>query len=233
MTEVIPAILVNNYKELKDKIRKFVGISNIVQIDVCDGSFVPSVSWPLNEEGENDTLPIIEEEEGLPFWDELNFEFDLMIDKSYEYFDFFAKLGAKRIVFHIKENEIENLRDFIEGIDEFSRENIEIGVAVGENLKINQVRSLINTIDFIQCMGIKKIGYQGEKFEEETLETIKELKKLYPEITISVDGGVNEESAPLLVEAGADRLVIGSALDKTSNPEFKIKEFRKLEPKNG
>ncbi len=232
MIEVVPAILVNNYKELKDKIKRFVGISDMVQIDVCDGSFVPSISWPLNEEGQNDTFPILEEKEGLPFWDRLNFEFDLMIEKSYECFDFFVKLGAKRIIFHIRENEIENLRDSIEGIDEFFRENIEIGIAIGSNLSLEKIKPLINVVDFIQCMGINKIGYQGQPFNEEILKTIRELKKLYPEITLSVDGGVNEESAPLLVEAGVSRLVIGSALDRTSNLHSKIKEFENIRTRN-
>ncbi|HQO71097.1 MAG TPA: hypothetical protein PLH90_02145, partial [Candidatus Paceibacterota bacterium] len=83
MIEVIPAILVDNYKELQTKISKFVGLSEMVQIDVCDGSFVPSVSWPMNKKDRDSILPIIDEEEGLPSWDKLDFEFDLMIEKSY------------------------------------------------------------------------------------------------------------------------------------------------------
>jgi len=228
MIEVIPAILVDNYKELQTKISKFVGLSEMVQIDVCDGSFVPSVSWPMNKKDRDSILPIIDEEEGLPSWDKLDFEFDLMIEKSYEHFDFFAKLGAKRIIFHIKENDILNLRDFLEGIDMYFRENIEIGLAISSEIDLEKIKTLINRVDFIQCMGIRKIGFQGQPFEEKIIDKIKEIKRIYPDIKISVDGGVNEKSAPYLIEAGADRLVIGTALDQALDIKSKIREFENL-----
>jgi len=228
MTEVIPAILVDNYQELRDKLSRFVDLSQIVQIDVCDGSFVPSTSWPMGKKDRDSILPIIDEEEGLPFWEKLDFEFDLMIEKSYEHFDFFAKLGAKRIVFHIRENEIENFKNFLDGIDIYFRENIEIGLAIGIETDLDKIKALINRVDFIQCMGIRRIGFQGEPFDEEIIEKIKEIKNLYPEMRISVDGGVNENSAPHLVEAGVERLVIGSALDQAFDLRSKIKEFENL-----
>jgi len=229
MIEVIPAILVNDLEELQNKLSRFVGISKMVQIDVCDGHFVPSVSWPMNKKDQSSVLPILDEEEGLPFWDKLDFEFDLMIEKSYEYFDFFSKLGAKRMVFHIKENDIENFQDFLDGVDIYFRENIEIGLAIGSRADLEKIKTLINRVDFIECMGIKKIGFQGEPFDKNILEKIKELKKNYPDIKVNVDGGVNEETAPILIEAGADRLVIGSALNKALDLKSKIEEFERLE----
>ncbi len=229
MIEVIPAILVNDLEELQNKLSRFVGISKMVQIDVCDGHFVPSVSWPMNKKDQSSVLPILDEEEGLPFWDKIDFEFDLMIEKSYEQFDFFYKLGAKRMVFHIKENDIENFQDFLDGIDIYFRENIEIGLAIGAEVDLEKIKTLINRVDFIQCMGIKRIGFQGEPFDKNILEKIKELKKNYPDIKISIDGGVNEETASSLIEAGADRLVIGSALNKAFDLKSKIEEFERLE----
>jgi ribulose-phosphate 3-epimerase len=228
MIEVIPAILVDNFEELGNRISRLVGVSNMVQIDVCDGSFVTSVSWPMNKRDQSSILPIIDEEEGLPFWDKIDFEFDLMIEKSYEQFDFFYKLGAKRIIFHIKENDILNFQDFLDGIDIYFRENIEIGLAIGAEVDLEKIKTLINRVDFIQCMGIKRIGFQGEPFDKNILEKIKELKKNYPDIKISIDGGVNEETASSLIEAGADRLVIGSALNKAFDLKSKIKEFEDL-----
>lgn len=61
-------------------------------------------------------------------------------------------------------------------------------------------------------MGIEKIGFQAQPFDVRVLENVKKIKEIYPSILISIDGGVNLQSAPMLVEAGADRLVVGSAL---------------------
>jgi pentose-5-phosphate-3-epimerase len=68
MTEVIPAILAKNFEELREKISRVVSISRFVQIDICDGVFVPSISWPMQPSDEESTSLILGEEEGLPYW---------------------------------------------------------------------------------------------------------------------------------------------------------------------
>ena len=83
-------------------------------------------------------------------------------------------------------------------------------------------------VDFVQCMGIANIGFQGEEFDERVLNQIKELRSQYKELIISVDGSVNEITAPLLVKAGANRLVIGSAVMNSYDVRETIKEFENL-----
>ena len=61
-------------------------------------------------------------------------------------------------------------------------------------------------------MGIEKIGYQGQPFDERVIDQVKALRKEYPELIISVDGGVSFDTAPRLIEAGANRLVVGSVI---------------------
>jgi len=78
-------------------------------------------------------------------------------------------------------------------------------------------------------MGIEHIGFQGEPFNEKVIEQIKNLKEKYPDLIISVDGSVNENTAPLLVEAGATRLIIGSALNESYDVEETIREFEELD----
>jgi ribulose-phosphate 3-epimerase len=68
-------------------------------------------------------------------------------------------------------------------------------------------------------MGIHDIGSQGQPFDTEVLERIKHLKNLFPELIISIDGSVNEKTIPLLLEAGADRFVSGSAILNDENPK--------------
>jgi len=77
-------------------------------------------------------------------------------------------------------------------------------------------------------MGIEHDGKQGEPFDERAIDHIKELRKTYPELIISIDGSVNESTAPLLVEAGANRLIVGSALLHSLDMRETIRELENL-----
>lgn len=229
MTEVIPAILANNFEELREGLAKVVSLTKIVQIDICDGKFVNSTSWPMSAGDESSIESILHEEEGLPFWDSLDFEFDLMVINAHTQFEFFTRLGAKRIVFHIEaELDKTKFKEFLEGLDMYVRENIEIGVAINTTTPVSELDLVISNVDFVQCMGIEHDGHQGEPFDERVLSQIKELRKRYPEIIISVDGSVNETTAPLLVEAGADRLIVGSALLHSYDMRETMQELQSL-----
>lgn len=228
MTEIIPAVLAKDYNDLRQKIANVVNITNIVQIDICDGKFVESISWPMNKDDIESTSKILEEEEGLPYWENLDFEFDLMVKDAIKQFDFFVRLGAKRIIFHLEaENELE-LKEFIDSIDPYTRENLEIGIAINTTTKIEKLFPYINSIDFVQCMGIENIGFQGEPFDERVINQIKGLKEKYSDLIVSVDGSVNEDTAPLLVEAGASRLVVGSVLMRSFDVRETMKELEGL-----
>ena len=70
----------------------------------------------------------------------------------------------------------------------------------------------IEQLDFVQFMGIAEIGFQGSTFSESVFAKIEDLRNRYPELIISVDGGVNLEVAKRLVETGVNRIVVGSAI---------------------
>ncbi len=231
MAEIIPAILPKNYEDLKNKIALVRGVVPIVQIDICDGIFVPSKTWPFSTEGINDYNfhRILNEEEGMPFWEDIDFELDLMVSDAVENFDIYSKLGAKRIVFHIEAvGDLKEFKNFLEGMDIYVREMIQIGIALNIETSLEQIFPLINDVDFVQCMGIDKVGFQGQEFNEKVFEDIKILKEKFPDLEISVDGGIDFENAPALVSAGATRLIIGSAIFKTDDIIETIEEFRNL-----
>jgi len=229
MIEIIPAVLAQNYDDLREKISRFSNYAKIIQIDMCDGKFVPSYSWPMQTKDEASVQNILNEEDGLPAWDHVDFEFDLMIKNVHTQFEFFTRLGAKRLVFHLEAEDKEQFIEFLESMDPYWRDNLEIGLAINTNTDINEISPFINLIDFVQCMGIEHIGFQGEPFNEKVIEQIKNLKEKYPDLIISVDGSVNENTAPLLVEAGATRLIIGSALNESYDVEETIREFEELD----
>ena len=232
--EIIPAILPKNYEDMKNKIALVRGLVPLVQIDICDGSFVKNTTWPFSTGGNEDynLQKILREEEGMPFWEDIDFELDLMVSDAVENFDIYTKLGPKRLIFHIEAQEIEgnleDFKDFLEGIDVYIRDSIEIGVAINTTTDISKIFPIVNSVDFVQCMGIGQIGFQGQDFDERVLEQIKKLKEKFADLIISVDGGVTLNTAPALVSAGASRLVAGSAIFNTDDIIERIEEFRNL-----
>lgn len=237
MIEIIPAILPKNYEDLKNNISLVKELVPIVQIDICDGIFVKTTTWPfdVSKEGDGHTnldshfVNILNEKEGMPFWEEVNFELDLMVSDAVKNFDVYTKLGPKRIIFHIEAvGELEDFKHFLEGIDMYIRDSIEIGVAINPSTPMEQIFSIANCIDFVQFMGNDKIGYHGISLDEKVYENIKILRKKYFDMPISVDIGVNKDTAPLLIKAGANKLVVGSAIFNTDDIIETIEDFKNL-----
>ncbi len=240
MIEVLPAILPKNYEDLKNKIATVRGIAPVVQVDLCDGVFVPSLTWPflspVSTEGEfldNDFdasfRRILDEQEGMPFWEEMEFELDLMVMNAVTDFDIYTKLGPKRVIFHLESvGDLEEFKNFLEGIDNYVRDSIEFGAAFKPSMPLENVYPLIPFLDFVQFMGNDKIGYQGVTLDEKVYENIRTMRNKYPDLPIGVDIGVNAETAPRLVEAGVTKLAAGSAIFSADDIIGTIEKFQQL-----
>ncbi len=226
MIEIIPAILPQDLKELQTKIASVKDYVQTVQVDFCDGVFVPSRTWPYTGKDEDFFQRILNEEEGMPYWEDVNFEYDLMIVDATAHAEQFLKLGAKRLIFHIEG--VPNIREYLEGLDPYVREFTEIGLAINIDTPLSEITPHINNIDFVQCMGIAKIGFQGNPFDPKVIEKVAELHREYPDLVISVDGAVTLDTAPALVKAGATRLTSGSGIFKAEDIEARIREFQAL-----
>ena len=230
MTEITPAILPQDYDDLKNKVSLVRGIVPLVQIDICDGVFVKNTTWPFDGGSLDPHLnKIINEQEGMPFWQDIDFELDLMVSDAIQNFDLYTKLGPKNIVFHTKATEeIDILKDFLEGIDSYVKDSIKIGIAVNTTTVIENIFPLISFVDFVQVMGIENVGFQGQVFDDRCITQIESLKQKFPDLIISVDGAVDLETAPKLIEAGAERLIIGSAIFTSNDIISTIEEFKSL-----
>jgi len=224
MIEIIPAILPKDLDDLRDKMAQVSGLTPLVQIDICDGKFVPSKTWPYVKGGMAEFERIKAEDEGFPFWDSLDFEIDMMIKKPETVVEDWVKAGAKRLILHL-----ESAPNILETIEKLRAEygtakeetfGLEIGVALDiktSNEEVYKILDLIDEegnsiIDFVQFMGIDNVGFQGQEFDDQVLEKISDLRNLYPNIPISVDGGVSFDNAADLISAGATRLISGSAI---------------------
>ncbi|MDO8565406.1 MAG: hypothetical protein Q7R67_02190, partial [bacterium] len=90
------------------------------------------------------------------------------------------------------------------------RDKAEIGFAVELDKPLDQVTPFLDFVDFVHLMSIDDIGEQGHPFDEKVFERISSLQKDYPDLPISVDGGVNVKNYEKLIALGADRLIVGS-----------------------
>ena len=231
MANITPAILEKDFREIKNKLTFLCGRTKCAQIDFCDGIFVPSQTWPFASGGfkDADFLKIINEEEGMPFWEDFDFEFDLMVADAVENFDIYMKLGPKRIIFHLgAQKNLEEFEHFLEGLDMYIRDSVEIGLAFKPSDNLAVISKLSHKVDFLQCMGSDKIGIQGETFSDKALENIKFLKNNLPGIIISVDIGINLENAENILNTGADRLLVGSSIWKSPDPIGVLETFQSL-----
>lgn len=222
--EILPAIMPDSYADLEAKAAKVKGLVSFVQVDIMDGVFVPSRSWPYHEDGTAEKV-------SLPFRDALRYEVDLMVATPAEAARRWIEAGASRVLFHI-----ESTNDPLCLIEDLSAEYgasatqgvLEIGVAIDIATSNDRLEPILHEVGTVQFMGIAKIGYQGQPFDERVLDKIRELRHTHPETIISVDGGVNFETAPRLLQAGAKRLVAGSAIYTAENLAEAIEKFKIL-----
>lgn len=231
MSEIIPAILEKNYNEIKNKLGSLRERVGTVHLDFCDGVYVPSQTWPFASGGadDHDFHKILNEEEGLPYWEEFDFEFDLMVADAVENFDIYMKLGPKRMILHLSaQKDIVEFEHFLESLDMYTRDNTQIGLAFKPHDDLEVVKKLSGKVDFLHLMGSDKVGFQGEQFSEQALENIKILKQELPGVIISVDIGINLENAPDILDAGAERLCIGSSIWKNGDPLGALQDFQEL-----
>lgn len=220
---VIPAILPNFFSEIKEGLEKIHFVANLVQIDFCDGHFVKTKTWGYNNHDRDIFTKMTNEEFELPYFDDVDFEFDLMIKNPENQLEKFIALGPKNIILHY--NSLDNPVVFFENLDPIIREHINFGCAFGNDADVEKIIEIIPHVEFIQIMGIDHIGRQGEVFNEQTLELIKKIRAINTEIQISVDGGVNEDNISDIEQAGANSVAVGSSIFKNFDP---ISAYKKL-----
>lgn len=236
MTEIIPAILEKNYTEVVRRLDQVAGSVKTVQIDICDGVFVPSVTWPFISPAQYDkTLnldkgfrAIVAGDYEIPHWEDFDFELDLMVANAKALLPDLMTLGPARVLFHA-----EAFTDLYMEVEECCKlmpTIVEPGIAINADTNPEILFELLDAgiVTSVQCMGIAKIGYQGQPFDERVLTNLRTLRARYPNLALGVDGSVTLETAPKLVEAGANRLASGSGIFAAPDIAKRIEEFKKV-----
>ena len=211
---IIPAIMPFSESDIETQVAQVSEAVDYVQIDLMDGVFVSQASWPYEDEvfalSEINVL-----EEVIKKYSGIKFEVDLMVEHALSLAPVLVRAGVHRVVFHHK-----TIDDPIEVLH-FKEENpeIEVGIALHTDDDPEVLLAYQEALSMIQCMGIEKVGYQGQEFAEKSLEVIAEAHRLLPHLPIQVDGGVSLETIQSLADAGAYRFVVGSAIAQSDNPQ--------------
>lgn len=214
MTKVVPAIIPKIKEQFENEVQKVFHFAPLIQIDISDGIFTPFKTWPYNERDVDYYERLKNEEEGLPRWEDVEYEVHLMVKNPEEVVLDWVHAGVSAIVVHVESTE--NLQKVI---DLCRENNVSVGLALKPSTDAERMKAFAENVDFLQVMGSDLLGKHGEELQEKAIEKIKELRASYPDKTIAVDIGVNSETKDLLVEAGATKLVSGSDILDAANPE--------------
>ncbi len=199
MIQIAPSILSADFTRLADEVRtvEHAGADRI-HIDVMDGRFVPNISMG----------PFIVE--AIDSLTDLPLEAHLMIEEPDRYVDVFLEAGADVIIVH-QENTV-HLHRVIQSVRERGKQ---AGVALNPATPARVLDGIIDELDLVLVMSVNP-GFSGQRFITSVLPKIREIRKTLTDREIAcdleVDGGVNAETAPAVVSAGANVLVAATAV---------------------
>ncbi len=199
MVKIAPSILSADFSKLGEEILDVEkGGADYIHVDVMDGHFVPNITiGPLIVEA---IRPVTK----LPL------DVHLMIENPDQYIEAFVKAGADYITVHVEA--CKHLHRTISFIKSFG---VKAGVVLNPATPVEMIQHVIEDVDMVLLMTVNP-GFGGQAFIPSVLPKITQVKELAAaknhQLEIEIDGGVNEKTAKLCIEAGATVLVAGSAV---------------------
>jgi ribulose-phosphate 3-epimerase len=215
MAIIAPSILASDFANLQREVEMINrSEADWFHIDIMDGVFVPNISM------------------GLPVVEAINrhakkpLDVHLMIVQPERYVEAFRKAGAEVISVHV-----EACPHLHRNIQQLKSLGCKAGVAINPHTSIVELENLIIDIDLICLMSVNP-GFGGQKFIEHTYKKTAALKELIKrtgsKAMIEIDGGVNQQNARPLIEAGADVLVAGNFVFSNANPTLVIADLKRI-----
>jgi ribulose-phosphate 3-epimerase len=215
MPIIAPSLLSANFLQLQrdcDMLNN--SMADWYHLDVMDGRFVPNISFGpmLIDFFRKATTKIC--------------DVHLMIEEPEKYTDAFHKAGANILTVHI-----EACKHLHRNIQQIKQLGMQAGVAINPHTPAEALKDILPDIDLVCIMSVNP-GFGGQSFIPHTLNKIKALKEMIlagnHDVKIEVDGGVTLNNAPSILAAGADVLVAGNTVFKSSDPEATIRQLKSL-----
>ena len=202
---IAPSLLSSDFADLKNEIAKVTEAgANWLHVDVMDGHFVPNLTIGM---------PVVKAIKGAST---IPLDVHLMIDNPEKYIEEFAKAGSDYLTIHV-----ESTKQVKECLMNIRKLKMKPGITLRPKTKLDEIKPFLALVDLVLIMTVEP-GFGGQSFMHDQLEKVSWLKSYRDKNKLSylieIDGGVNQQTAQLCWEAGADVLVAGSAVfngDKT------------------
>ena len=213
MTKIAASILNADFNNLQKEILKIQDAeADILHLDVMDGHFVPNLTFGL---------PIIKQIKDIS---KIPVDVHLMVSNPQNYLEILADWGIEYVSIHQ-----EVVHHLHRQISVLKSKKVKAGIALNPATPIETVFPILPELDFVLLMSVNP-GFGGQKFLPLVYKKITELRNvaasINPDLEIEVDGGVNSDNAPKLVEAGVDILVSGSYIFKSTDYKKQILSLR-------
>lgn len=212
--KIAPSILAADFSQLGEDIQKAAESgADLIHFDIMDGHFVPNLTMGV------DLVKAVRRYTDLPF------DVHLMVTHPQDYIESFVDVGANLITIHAEI--VTAPIDVV--IGKIKSLNVLVGLATRPQTPISVIDPYLPDLDLVLPMSVEP-GFGGQKFMLDTLEKIsyidKRIKEISKSIDLEVDGGINEKTAPLVIERGATILVAGTAIFKQSNYADAMSQLR-------
>ena len=206
--QLIPTINEKTFEEIEKKIKLVENLVDLIQLDIADGKFTNYETW-------NNPEDLLKVETFA------RFEIHLMVEHPELIVERWLKIPlVKRIIVHLETIDEKAFEEILKLTHQYQKE---LGLAIETKTPWEALEPYLNKINFVQILAVSA-GPAGQIFDFSNIEKIKNLKAKYPHLTIEVDGGVNNDTAPLIKAAGADIICSSSYLFSDLNKvEEKIK----------
>jgi ribulose-phosphate 3-epimerase len=182
--------------------------ADYIHMDVMDGSFVPQITFGAK------MVASLKEHTRLPL------DVHLMIENPIGHIDDFARAGADIITFHG-----EAADDIDAVIDKIKSHGKKVGMSIKPKTPVSHIEKYLDLLDMVLVMTVEP-GYGGQAMMPETLDKVKKLRQIRPELDVEVDGGINAETIHTALGAGANVIVAGSYVFEGGNMKARIESLR-------
>jgi ribulose-phosphate 3-epimerase len=213
--------LPEDFEHLKYEIDLVDDAVDYIQIDVVDGKFAPTKTWPYNNRDQEAWHNLVNQDDGLPGWEKVNFEIDLMVEDQLSAARDWISAGVSRVIAHIESFDDESIEELISYREKHGVEIVLSLIPSTDNIVLDPY---LDRIDAVQFMGNDKIGYHGVELDERVFDKVADLREKKTEIPIGIDIGVSEDTIFDLRDAGVTRFSSGSMILKAEKPGRKVKE---------